>query len=93
MSACYCARITKEILFLPNKSRIFQVFHRAEVAKSGNKEGWGIGLPYVCSVAESHGGSVGVDSGVNRGTTFIIDIPLEDSRAYQDAPALERKSD
>jgi signal transduction histidine kinase len=24
---------------------IFQVFQRAEAAKKGNKEGWGIGLP------------------------------------------------
>ncbi|SCY54960.1 Signal transduction histidine kinase [Nitrosospira sp. Nl5] len=66
---------------------IFQVFRRAVAAKEGNKEGWGIGLPYVRNVAESHGGSVAVDSAINRGTTFTIDIPL-DSRAYQDAPTL-----
>jgi signal transduction histidine kinase len=66
---------------------IFQVFRRTVAAKEGNKEGWGIGLPYVRNVAESHGGSVAVDSAINRGTTFTIDIPL-DSRAYQDAPTL-----
>jgi signal transduction histidine kinase len=66
---------------------IFQVFRRAVAAKEGNKEGWGIGLPYVRNVAESHGGSVAVDSAINRGTTFTIDIPM-DSRAYQDAPTL-----
>jgi signal transduction histidine kinase len=71
---------------------IFQVFRRADAAKEGNKEGWGIGLPYVRSVAESHGGSVAVDSTVHRGTTFTIDIPL-DSRPYQDAPTLGGKLD
>jgi signal transduction histidine kinase len=65
---------------------IFQVFQRATAAKEGNKEGWGIGLPYVRSVAESHGGSVAVDSAED-GTTFMIDIPA-DARPYQDAPTL-----
>ncbi len=65
---------------------IFKVFQRASAAKEGNKEGWGIGLPYVRSVAESHGGSVGVDS-AEHGTTFMIDIPV-DARPYQDAPTL-----
>ncbi|SEO63090.1 sensor histidine kinase [Nitrosovibrio sp. Nv6] len=72
---------------------IFQVFRRAGTAKEGSKEGWGIGLPYVRSVAESHGGSIGVDSSAHRGTTFMIDIPA-DARPYQHAPTLEgnRKS-
>jgi signal transduction histidine kinase len=68
---------------------IFQVYGRAVAAKEGNKEGWGIGLPYVRNVAESHGGSVGVDSAAGRGTTFILDIPL-DARPFQDAPTLGR---
>lgn len=70
---------------------LFQVFQRAAAAKEGNKEGWGIGLSYVRSVAESHGGSVAVDSAAHRGTTFLIDIPL-DARPFQDVPTLEEKS-
>ena len=66
---------------------IFHVFVRAEAAKEGNKEGWGIGLPYVRSVAESHGGSVTVDSAAARGTTFLMDMP-RDARPFQDAPVL-----
>ena len=66
---------------------LFQVFQRAISAKEGNKEDWGSGLPYVRSVAESHGGSVAVDSTARHGTTFIIDIPV-DARPYQDAPTL-----
>jgi signal transduction histidine kinase len=71
---------------------IFQLFGRAAAAKEGNKKGWGIGLSYVRNVAESHGGSVTVDSAVQRGTTFLIDIPV-DARPFQDAPTLARKPD
>jgi signal transduction histidine kinase len=66
---------------------VFKVFQRAVAAKEGDKQGWGIGLPYVRNVAESHGGSVAADSAVERGTTFVIDIPV-DARPYQDAPTL-----
>ncbi len=69
------------------RESIFALFVRAEAAKEGNKEGWGIGLPYVRSVAESHGGSVTVDSAAARGTTFMMDIP-RDARPFQDAPIL-----
>ncbi len=71
---------------------IFQVFRRADAAKEGNIEGWGIGLPYVRGVAESHGGSVVVDSAVSRGTTFVLDIPL-DARPLQSALTLGGKPD
>ena len=66
---------------------IFELFVRAEAAKERNEEGWGIGLPYVRSVAESHGGSMTVDSATPRGTTFAMDMP-RDARPFQDAPIL-----
>lgn len=69
---------------------VFQVFQRTKMAKEGSKRGWGIGLPYLRSVAESHGGSIGVDSAEDRGTTFTIDIPI-DARPYQTAPVLAEK--
>jgi signal transduction histidine kinase len=66
---------------------IFQMYRRAEAAKNSDKAGWGIGLPYVRAVAESHGGSIGVDSSAERGTTFMIDIPV-DCRPFLNAPSL-----
>lgn len=39
--------------------------------------GWGIGLQFVKAVAESHGGSVAVDSSPELGTTFLIDVPAD----------------
>ena len=39
--------------------------------------GWGIGLPHVQNVAESHGGSVAVDSAPATGTSFILELPVD----------------
>lgn len=69
---------------------IFQMYRRAEAAKNNVKGGWGIGLPYVRAVAESHGGSIGLDSSPERGTTFVVDIPL-DGRLYQNAASLAQE--
>ncbi|MBB5606465.1 MULTISPECIES: sensor histidine kinase KdpD [unclassified Janthinobacterium] len=59
----------------PDKTpRIFEYLRREN---HGPTPGWGIGLPYVQNVAESHGGSVAVDSAPETGTTFIFDIPVD----------------
>jgi signal transduction histidine kinase len=69
---------------------IFQMYRRAESARRDAKQGWGIGLPYVRAVAESHGGSIGLDSSAERGTTFVVDIPL-DGRMHQNASSLAQE--
>lgn len=66
---------------------VFQIFRRTKAAKQGGKRGWGVGLPYVRAVAESHGGGMAVDSTAEQGTTFLLDIPL-DARPFQDAPSV-----
>jgi signal transduction histidine kinase len=71
---------------------VFQVFRRAASAMEGEKQGWGLGLPFVRAVAESHGGSVGLDSAAERGTTFTIDIPV-DARPFREAPTLAVKGE
>ncbi len=53
---------------------IFAYLHRENVLPVA---GYGIGLPFVKSVAEGHGGSIVVDSSGPAGTTFLIDIPLD----------------
>jgi signal transduction histidine kinase len=65
------------------QQQIFEYLKREENVNSAF--GWGIGLPFVKSVAESHGGTVAVDSSAMTGTTFLIDIPV-DCRPYNDAP-------
>lgn len=58
------------------QENIFQLFRRSEQAVQENVSGWGIGLPYVRSVAEQHGGSVSVKC-TDVKTTFILDIPID----------------
>jgi signal transduction histidine kinase len=57
---------------------LFKPYHRIE---DTHVKGWGIGLPYVQNVAESHGGTVVVDSTAERGTTFTVTVPI-DARPY-----------
>lgn len=64
---------------------IFQQFRRTGSEKSRKTKGWGIGLSLVRGVAESHGGTVRVESSAERGTTFIVELP-------RDAAAKTRKA-
>lgn len=57
------------------QSRIFEYFTR-DVAAAASI-GWGLGLPFVKRVAESHGGAVWVESSAADGTTFILNMPLD----------------
>jgi signal transduction histidine kinase len=52
----------------------FVIFRRGSDA--GKVGGWGLGLAYVKNVAESHGGSINIDSSAETGTTITIDLPL-----------------
>ena len=62
------------VIPMEHRGRIFEYLRREG---SGEQRGWGIGLPFVQNVAESHGGSVAVDSSPASGTTFLIDIPVD----------------
>lgn len=56
--------------------RIFSRFSRG-LHSRGRYEGTGIGLAIVRSIAEAHGGRVGVSSKPNEGSRFEIVIPIE----------------
>jgi signal transduction histidine kinase len=62
---------------------IFQQFVRAKDAPDPSTGSWGLGLPYVRTVAQSHGGSAVVFSDAASGTVFVIDMPV-DARPYQE---------
>lgn len=55
---------------------LFKMFRRGERHAAFGTSSWGIGLSYVRSVAERHGGSVVVASNALH-TTFVLDIPLD----------------
>jgi signal transduction histidine kinase len=54
-----------------------RIFGSLQRDAARDAKGWGIGLPFVRNVAESHGGSVAVDSSPESGTTFLIDVPID----------------
>lgn len=56
---------------------IFTKFFRTENAKMIDTEGFGIGLYLAKSIVARHGGKISVFSeGLNRGSTFVIELPL-----------------
>jgi signal transduction histidine kinase len=63
---------------------IFQQFVRSKDAGDTPAGSWGLGLPYVRTVAQSHGGSAVVFSDADAGTVFVIDVPV-DARPFQEA--------
>ena len=55
--------------------RMFERFHRVENARGRSHEGSGIGLALVQELVKLHGGTIGVESAVGKGTTFTVSIP------------------
>lgn len=58
-----------------NQKRMFQPYTRVE-ANPASQKGWGIGLTLVKGFAEGMGGTVDVESSVEKGTTFTISLPF-----------------
>jgi two-component system phosphate regulon sensor histidine kinase PhoR len=65
-----------------DRSRIFDRFVRGKEAREGRTRGSGIGLALVKHIAESHGGSVRLDSRIEppTGTTFELRLPAKPPR-------------
>ncbi|WP_245964692.1 response regulator [Trinickia dinghuensis] len=64
-------------------SRLFERFHRVEGQRSRSFEGSGIGLALVQELVKLHGGTIAVESEVDRGTTFALRLPF----GYSHLPA------
>ena len=58
---------------------IFEKFGRAVLGDNA-KPGTGLGLFIARSIAQAHGGSIGVDSAPARGATFTLALPLDDGK-------------
>lgn len=60
-----------------NQKRIFERFERAVSLKSFG--GLGLGLYIVKELVEVHGGKISVDSELGQGSTFTVDLPLNET--------------
>jgi two-component system phosphate regulon sensor histidine kinase PhoR len=54
---------------------VFSRFHQVEKDFTGQKEGMGLGLPFVKKVAELHGGRAALRSKLDEGTTVTVTWP------------------
>lgn len=56
---------------------IFEPFYKADSSRTKtSKSGVGLGLAIVYEIVKKHSGSIKVESIVNQGTTFTIEIPI-----------------
>ncbi|NNC12000.1 hypothetical protein HII28_08915 [Planctomonas sp. JC2975] len=59
-----------------DQARLFDRFFRARDARDAAIQGVGIGLTIVKTIVDAHGGTVGVDSELGRGTVFTVRLPI-----------------
>jgi PAS domain S-box-containing protein len=58
-----------------DQERIFQRFERAEA--SDKISGLGLGLYIVKEIVTMHGGTIHIESELNQGSRFVVDLPIE----------------
>jgi signal transduction histidine kinase len=68
-----------------NIERVLRPFEQVESSLARSHGGTGLGLPYSKKVIEIHGGSLVLESALNRGTTVTVRLPAR--RVFANAPA------
>jgi signal transduction histidine kinase len=55
--------------------RVFERFYQVDKARSGSKNGRGLGLAIAREIVQAHDGRITLESHAQRGTTFIVRLP------------------
>jgi two-component system phosphate regulon sensor histidine kinase PhoR len=66
---------------IEDRQHIFERFYQSNHSKQSKMGGYGLGLSIAKLIVEQHGGTIGFDTVVDKGTTFSFTIPL-----YQEPP-------
>lgn len=56
---------------------VFERFYRADTSRSSRTGGIGVGLAIVKAIVDMHGGTIGVQSMLGRGSIFTVRLPRE----------------
>jgi len=73
------------------QSRVFNRFHRASSADRGGSSGTGLGLYISRGIVEAHGGEIGFESELGRGSTFFFTLPTLIGRQRAESERAEDK--
>ncbi len=62
-----------------SQEKVFEKFYRAQGGNLHDVKGFGLGLSYVKSIIEAHGGSIELKSEKNKGSEFIIKLKANEA--------------
>jgi signal transduction histidine kinase len=63
-----------------DQAHVFDRFYRVDKARSRSDGGAGLGLSIVSWIVEAHGGKISVKSIPNRGSEFVVELPLGEGK-------------
>lgn len=76
-SAVICVRDSGIGIALEDQPKIFERFYRVDKARSRDLGGAGIGLAIAQWIVQQHKGSITVESSQGKGSTFLVQLPLQ----------------